>query len=123
MTAQNSRSGAESEGCPEIFDRAHLSHYTMHSAELEREILGLFLQQVPLTVTAITGSHTPEDWKLATHTLKGSCAAIGAWRIHNIAKDLETLGFEGDPKIRDLRLQLLQAAVAEFREVVTHIHP
>ena len=35
------------EAAPEVFDRAHLSHYTMQNADLEREIIGLFLMQLP----------------------------------------------------------------------------
>ncbi len=80
---------------PAVFDRAHLSHYTMHSADLEREILGLFLTQLPATVSAIETAETAADWKLATHTLKGSCAAVGARRLHDIAQSSK-LGVGGD---------------------------
>jgi hypothetical protein len=33
---------------PVIFDRAHLAQYTMDSPELEREIIGLFVAQLPV---------------------------------------------------------------------------
>jgi HPt (histidine-containing phosphotransfer) domain-containing protein len=94
----------------------------MQNADLEREILGLFLTQLPRTIALIEAAQSNADWKLYTHTLKGSAAAIGARRLQSIAIDLEVLGFEGDLQIRALRLRVLQAAAAEFRETVSHIH-
>ena len=123
MSAHKTQSNADGQSCPAVFDRAHLSHYTMHSADLEREILGLFLTQLPATVSAIETAETAADWKLATHTLKGSCAAVGARRLQDIAQQLVTLGVGGDSLVRDLRLQSLEAAVAEFRQAVRHILP
>ena len=47
MAERQAQSTAPAEGVAEVFDRAHLSHYTMQNADLEREILGLFLMQLP----------------------------------------------------------------------------
>ncbi len=123
MSAQQPHSAPDGEAPSEVFDRAHLSHYTLHSADLEREILDLFLAQLSVTVAQIDAADTQDDWKLCIHTLKGSAASVGARRLQMIASELETLGFEGDRQIRGLRLQVLQGAVVEFREAVRHIHP
>jgi hypothetical protein len=34
-------------------DHAHLRRYTLGDAKLEREILGLFLAQIPLTIESL----------------------------------------------------------------------
>ena len=121
MAARQMQSTAPSGEVPEVFDRAHLSHYTMENADLEREILDLFLTQLPLTIAMIEAAQSLADWKLHTHTLKGSAAAIGARRLQSIAVDLEELGFDGDLQIRALRVSVLHAAAAEFRGAVRHI--
>ena len=123
MPAQQTRFTPEGETSPVVFDRAHLSHYTMQSSDLECEIINLFLQQLPSTVEMIAVAETEDDWKLYTHTLKGSAAAVGAWKLRAIAIELELLGNAGDAMVRDLRLKSLQAAVVEFRETVRQIYP
>ena len=47
----------------------------------EAEVVGLFLGQLPATLALIEAAETAADWKLATHTLKGSAASIGARRL------------------------------------------
>jgi HPt (histidine-containing phosphotransfer) domain-containing protein len=122
MAVHKARSGEDG---PEslVFDRAHLAHYTMNSAELEREIIGLFLQQLPSTVNMIETAENAADWRLATHTLKGAAAAVGAWRIEAIALDLEKLAIDDDSNVRTLRVQSLAAAIAEFRDTVRQVYP
>ena len=123
MSGQQPHSAPDADSQSEVFDRAHLSHYTQQNADLEREILGLFLAQLSATVGQIEAAQTLDDWKLYVHTLKGSAASVGARRLQEIASELEALGFEGDRQIRGLRLQVLQGAVIEFRKAVRHIHP
>jgi len=62
---------------PMVFDRGHLVRYTMESPELEREIVGLFVAQLPSILDRLFTAQSSEDWRFATHTLKGSAQAIG----------------------------------------------
>ena len=101
----------------EAFDRAHLDHYTMQNQELAFEVVGLFLAQLPVTITLIEAAVAADDWKFATHALKGSAAAVGAWKLHSLAGVLEKLPFPGDDSIRLLRIQALKAAAVEFRDL------
>lgn len=99
-----------------VFDRLGLEHNTMHDQRLAAEVLGLFLAQLPATLQLLDEAATTADWKFAAHTLKGSCMAVGAQKLQNLAACLEVLAFPGDPQLRVLRLQGLKAAAAEFRE-------
>ena len=120
MQAGMKRSGGAE---PDAFDRAHLDHYTMQNQELAAEVLSLFLAQLPLTLQLIEVAGATEEWKFATHALKGSAAAVGAWRLHQLATDLEAMAFPSDANVRLLRIQALKAAVAEFRRVARGAYP
>lgn len=108
---------------PAAFDRAHLDHYTMQNQELAFEVLGLFLAQLPVTLQLIEVAGACEEWKFATHALKGSAAAVGAWKLHHLAADLEKMAFPADANVRLLRLQALTAAATEFRRVARGAYP
>ncbi|MGQ0486230.1 MAG: Hpt domain-containing protein [Hyphomicrobiales bacterium] len=98
-----------------VLDWEHLSQYTMDDEELAAEIVGLFLVQMPSTLAMLRSAASPEDWKLATHTLKGSAMAVGAGRIARIAAELEKLDI-ADGKARRPLLAALDAEIAAVRE-------
>ena len=105
-----------------VFDRDHLAHYTMNSPELEREIIGLFLQQLPTTIMLVKTASSHADWKLATHTLKGSAAAVGATFINELATELEKYRFNVNVNVISDLLLALDRAVAQFHRAVGRIY-
>lgn len=98
-----------------VLDWEHLSQYTMNDEELAAEIVGLFLIQMPSTLAMLRSAASPEDWKLATHTLKGSAMAVGAMRIARIAAELEKLDV-AERKARRPLLAALDTEIAAVRE-------
>lgn len=107
----------------EVFDHAHLQHYTMHDQRLAAEVLGLFLAQLPSTLHLLEQAETAPDWKSAAHALKGSAASVGAPRVRALASGLEALAFPGELAVRLLRVQALKAELAEFRDAVRRAYP
>ncbi len=105
------------------FDRAHLDHYTMQNQDLAAEVLGLFLAQLPVTLQMIETAGAAAEWTFATHALKGSAAAVGARRLHQLAAGLEKMAFPGDENVRLLRIEALKAAASEFRDLVRGAYP
>lgn len=106
-----------------VFDREHLVRYTMDSPDLEREIVGLFVAQLPAILDNLFTAKSREDWKFATHTLKGSAQAIGASRIGVIAEQLEPItSFEHVEKRKKL-LAGLRKATQEFDELARQLYP
>ena len=99
--------------CREILDRDHLARYTMGDTALEQEVLGLFIGQVPETVTMLRNSGDAEAWMRAAHTIKGSARAVGAWKLADAAERAENRCRQQE------RWQALaddiEAAVAEVR--------
>ena len=105
------------------FDRPHLIRYTLDNAELEREIIGLFVGQLPSIVAMLEQANSPDAWKMATHTLKGSAAAVGAWGIHASAVYLEDLGYLHDFDVKVKLIEDLRERVERFRAVIFSIYP
>ena len=91
-----SESAPESVADPEVLDVDHLSRYTMGNRDLERELLRLFRAQIRAQVTGVAQARDAQDWRFATHTLKGVARSIGAWAIADTAEKLEQLGHDGD---------------------------
>ena len=123
MTDRKTKPEPDVEGEIQVFDRAHLAHYTLNDEALEREILGLFLTQLDATVEMIGNAATAAEWRLWTHTLKGAAAAIGAWRLRSVALMLENAAFDplnGDPPPP---LTPLDEAVAELRRRIATDFP
>ncbi|MBZ0259698.1 MAG: Hpt domain-containing protein [Hyphomicrobiales bacterium] len=122
VQAAASKSG-RTKSVPVTFDRSHLAQYTLDSPELEREIVGLFVAQLPAILDRLQNGDSREDWRVATHTLKGSALAIGACKIGDLARKLEPVNSpEQDAKRKKLLSGLVQA-VNEFDEMARQLFP
>ena len=108
---------------PVDFDRSHLAQYTMDSPELEREIIGLFVAQLPGILDRLQNTDSNADWRIATHTLKGSALAVGAYKIGELAKKLEPLNRPDQDAKRKKLLSGLARAVDEFDEMARQLYP
>ena len=110
-------------GAADPVDYAHLSRYTLGDDRLEREILGLFLAQLPLTIESLRFAATDRDWQIAAHTLKGSCRAVGAWQIATLAQEAERIA-GADVEAREMVLDSIdQAATKVETYVMTRFPP
>ncbi len=77
-------------------NREHLAKYTLGDAELEREILQLFVDQLPRLLNQLAEATTDRDWYVAAHSLKGSARAVGAERLGELAADAESQAADRD---------------------------
>ena len=77
----------ESECLP--IDHNHLAKYTMGDAELQYEVLQLFIEQLPSLISQLRAAASEKDWYIAAHTLKGSARAVGAHALGELAADAE----------------------------------
>jgi HPt (histidine-containing phosphotransfer) domain-containing protein len=94
----------------------------MESPELEREIVDLFLAQLPEILGKLIACKVAEDWKFQTHTLKGSAMAVGAFKIGGLARALERPEHRHPSSARTQFVHKLQIAVAEFEEIARRIY-
>lgn len=105
-------------------DRAHLARYTLGSPTLEREILGLFLAQLPLSIEQLRFAATDREWQIAAHTIKGSARSVGAWRVARLALEAEqTSGVVDDEHDRERLLTQLEEAGEEVEHYVEETFP
>ncbi|MBL8565433.1 MAG: Hpt domain-containing protein [Hyphomicrobiaceae bacterium] len=75
-------------------DHEHLARYTLGNHDLEIEVLELFAGEAPRTLARLRAAAEadvvpPRDWQLASHTLKGSARAVGAWKVASAAEAAE----------------------------------
>lgn len=72
-------------------DADRLDENTFHDRALRAEILKLFVSQLDISRSAILNPETSEDWRFATHTLKGAAAAVGAEQFVALSSQWEKL--------------------------------
>ena len=110
--------GQREEADPAIFDQEHLRQYTGGDPALRRELLNLFLSHFAPVRTQLDAARTPQDWKFAAHSLKGSARSIGAPELSALADRLDSMEFEVPMESKVRLLDELDAAMAAFtREV------
>lgn len=97
-------------------DRAYLARFTLGNAALEREVLELFAAQAPVYLQRLREASCIKAWREATHTIKGSASAIGAWRLARLAEMAEKVDVEADTALREVHRDEAVAAVAMAAE-------
>jgi len=111
--------GTEAAPAPgDVIDLAHLRRFTLGDRNLELEILGLFIDQVPASIEALRHARTDQQWTMAAHTLKGSARAVGAWRLAKLAEHAEKFAGPSDPPACKLVLRDLAVAAGEARDQI-----
>jgi HPt (histidine-containing phosphotransfer) domain-containing protein len=116
------RAAREVGGIAEPIDRGYLSRVTLGSRVLEREVLELFVGQLPVYVAQLRGADNQKDWRFAAHTIKGSALAVGAHRLADLAHMAEGLDLEADPADRErLRRQAADGVAAASDEACRYV--
>lgn len=102
-------------------DLVHLRRFTMGDERLEIEILGLFADQLPITISALKNADSEKAWDMAAHTLKGSARAVGAWSLATIAESAERLDPSADPAERNQVVRRLEEAAMAARRYIASL--
>jgi oligoribonuclease (3'-5' exoribonuclease) len=102
-----------------VFDRDRFAMSTMDDAELQREVIGLFVNQVDETCAHLAGgSISSEDRKFLGHNLRGAAAAVGALHIEELAKSWESVSYDL-AVLRELLQQAKTAFLAKARPFIS----
>jgi HPt (histidine-containing phosphotransfer) domain-containing protein len=115
--AQTSEPGGAGGATPAAapIDLDHLRRFTLGDTRLELEILWLFVDQTPVTLASMKRAATTKEWVMASHTLKGSARAVGAWRLAKLAEAAERLGGVSDRAACERALREIEEAADEAR--------
>lgn len=81
-------------------DRDQLARYTAGDPDLEREVLGMFREQVDMWLRLLDPAGDDETWVSAAHSIKGSAAYVGAGALCEACAEAELLVGDGDLKVR-----------------------
>jgi HPt (histidine-containing phosphotransfer) domain-containing protein len=100
----------------DAIDLAYLARFTLGNAALEREVLQLFAEQMPLYLAALGKARSRRGWREAVHSIKGSAWAVGAWRLASFAQMAERVDVEGEAAGAHGHREEAVAALAEAAE-------
>ena len=90
-------SSAEQTPAP-VFDREAMLRRMMGDEELARDIIGLFLEDVPKQINLLKGYLERNDVMNAgrqAHSIKGASANVGGEALRKLAEELEMSGRDG----------------------------
>lgn len=91
----------------------------MEDADLQREVIGLFVDQVDETCARLgEGSISADDRKFLGHNLRGAAAAVGALHIEELAKSWENVSYDL-AVLRALLQQAKDAFLAKARPFIS----
>ena len=100
-------------------DLDHLDRQTQGDDGLQRELLGLFVQQCERLMPVIAGEPSALARADAAHALKGAALAIGARKVAALCDILETAtDLEAPQDIHDEVVRLLGAEVAGVERAI-----
>ncbi len=99
---------------PSPIDYAYLARYTLGDKALEREVLRLFVDQLPALLDDLSAMTNDPEWADTAHAMKGSAMAVGAHGLAELAQRAESCPVEDRPG-------LLPALADTIAEVTAHI--
>jgi HPt (histidine-containing phosphotransfer) domain-containing protein len=97
---------------PLPLDLDHLRRQTMQDADLQAEVLRLFVDQARMLIERMAGADENSLRELA-HALKGASRSIGCFELGDAADRIERRGEAG---------ALLEAAQSSFARALAEIH-
>lgn len=71
---------------------AHLSAMTLGDEALQKELLELFMAQVPEYLGKAQNCQNKEEVARVAHTIKGAARGVGAFALSNLAERFEETG-------------------------------
>ena len=74
-----------------VIDLDHLDKYVMGDTALRDEILTIFAEQVETLNAQFSETASDDDWKFATHSMKGAARGVGAWVLGDLSEEAEAL--------------------------------
>ena len=96
-----------------VIDTEHLSRMTLGELSLQREVLALFDRQADMLLPRIRRG-APAVAAASVHTLKGSAAGIGAFKVASAAEAVEQAGDSAVAAAIDTLAAMLEEAKAEI---------
>jgi HPt (histidine-containing phosphotransfer) domain-containing protein len=92
-------------------DLEHLARYTGGDAELNAEVLGMFVRQCAESLSqlqALRDAPEPKTWRDTLHRLKGSAMGVGAFALAEALASAESIDPEAAPAETAVALEILE---------------
>lgn len=109
---------------PEIIDEVAIQRlHRIGGDELVGELIAIFLKNTPDRITsALNGADTGNmsQVMIAAHSLKSSCANLGAMRMRQLAIDIEKIALNGNNAALPELIKQLENAFQQVRPALAH---
>jgi len=105
-----------------VFDRAGMMTRMMDDEDLAKEILAVFLEDIPQQIAALRQCLESGDAAGAgvqAHTIKGASATVGGERLRVVASEMEQAGKAGDLSAAAGHLAELDAQFDRLKQALT----
>lgn len=104
-----------------VFLMANLMDATCDDKELAAQVVGVFLNDIPVQLQSLDEALKASDAKTAervAHSIKGASATVGGERLRQVALECETFGRENQLDKLGARVAELRAAYEELAEAL-----
>jgi FOG: HPt domain len=104
-----------------VFLMAHLMEATCDDRELAAQVVGVFLNDIPVQLESLDAALKSSDAKTAervAHSIKGASATVGGERLRQVALECEAFGREKQLDKLGERVPELRAAYEELAQAL-----
>ena len=108
-------------GKPGIFDESELLQRLMGDRDLEKIILGAFLEEIPQQIAELKreiADKNPVNARIQAHTIKGASANLAAEALRQAAHEAEILAEKGDLDGMNVLVSMIEAEFVLFEEMI-----
>jgi hypothetical protein len=103
-----------------VIDTEHLARMTLGDRKLEREVLGLFVEQAEMLIGRMA-NESVRNVAGFSHVIAGSARGIGAWRVAAAAEALERIEKTPEISFDTARRRLLECVTEAKTAIVALI--
>lgn len=104
-----------------IFDESELLQRLMGDRDLEKIIIGAFLEEIPQQITELKreiASKNPVNARIQAHTIKGASANLAADALRQAAHEAEILAEKGDLDGMNILVSRIEVEFVLFAEMI-----
>lgn len=99
-------------------DINYLAQFGFKDRQKRDRIFKIFQQQSQTDLVNIFGAKSFDEWRSATHSLKSSATAIGAWAVVNICNEALKLQMDSSEQLRQIQNNGMKKQVIKVYEFI-----
>ncbi len=114
---------SQGDGKPNIFEEAELLKRLMGDKDLEKVIIGAFLEEIPQQIAALKceiADKNSVSARIQAHAIRGASANLSADALREAAHNVEIATEKGDLAELTALVDVVETEFVLFEEVINH---